>query len=264
MTVTRESLNDLKSHHSNPDLHLDWDLIFTLPEWLKVWWQNFGSEAELFILAVRKKGEIIGLAPLQIRNGKASFIGSVDVCDYQDCIVSPGKEIDFFKAVIDYLLQNGIGQMHLETIRPDSATATYLKPLAEERKYQIEYRRSDISLDIDLPLTWEEYLNSLERKQRHELRRKLRNILDLGDINYQTIEKKNEIPQAVDTFLKLFPESRQDKAQFMTPEMQVFFRSLATSLTEIGILKFGVLTTAGKPIAMIMYFDYNKDHYKFV
>jgi CelD/BcsL family acetyltransferase involved in cellulose biosynthesis len=260
LTISKESFDSLSSLHSNPKLSLNWNLIFSLPIWIKVWWQNFGSGAELYIKSVKSDDEIAGVAPLQIRNGVASIIGSVNVCDYQDFIVSPGLEIDFFNVLLNDLLEKGIERLHLETIRPDSSIVTQLIPISQERQYAVDYRQVDVSSGIDLPPSWEAYLEMLDSKQRHELKRKMRNLDRICETNYRVIDNEHAIPEAMNTFLNLFPEYRNDKAEFMTAEMQGFFHSLAEILAETGILKFGVLEeNSRKPIAMVMYFDYNND-----
>jgi len=259
--ISQEDFNSLAVYWADPGINLRWDLVFTLPAWLKVWWYNFGSGAELYLRAVRQRGKIIGIAPLQIRDGQASIIGSTNVCDYQDFVIAPGMESDFFDAVISDLCQQGIKSLDLEPLRPDSAVSTHLIPLAQQRHYQINYHQVDVSLDIELPQSWDEYLKMLDRKQRHELRRKLRNLQEMGDINYRVVEDKSAIAEAMNVFLELFPEARQDKAEFMTPPMQAFFVSLTEALAEIGVMKLGILEHGKKPIAMVMYFDYNGNIY---
>ncbi|GAI92821.1 unnamed protein product, partial [marine sediment metagenome] len=72
-----------------------------MPPWLKVWWQELGAGAELYLGTVRQREEVIGIAPLLVREGKTSLIGSADVCDYLDFVVAPGKEEDFFGILLD-------------------------------------------------------------------------------------------------------------------------------------------------------------------
>lgn len=261
ITITKESFTSLTQLHSDSKNRLDWNLVFTLPAWLKVWWQNFGTGADLFLRSVRESGQILGLAPLQIRSGAASIIGSVDVCDYQDFIIAPGREKDFYQVILDDLLKQKINRLHLETIRTDSTIVNHLIPLAKQRGYKIEYRQSDVSSDMSLPDGWSDYLTSLDGKQRHELKRKMRNLNTALIPHFQIISDRTDLQQANDYFLKLFPESREDKAEFMTPQMQVFFRSLVVALTEINVLRYGSLELDGKPIAMVMYFDYRGSYY---
>lgn len=260
LTFIKESFESLNTYISDSNSHLNWNLVFTLPAWLKVWWQNFHAGAELYLRGVKQGNEIIGIAPLQIRNGTASIIGSVDVCDYQDFIITPGLETDFFNAILDHLRKKGIEHLHLEAIRPDSTIITHLMPVAQERQYPVDYHQVDVSSDIDLPWSWDAYLGMLDGKQRHEIRRKMRNLDRIGEFNYRIIENKHAIPEAAQNFLKLFPESRNDKAEFLTADMKNFFLSLAEALSESGLVKFGVLEEPNrKPVSMIMYFDYKND-----
>ncbi len=261
LTITKESFDSLSVYQSNSDSNLNWNVIFTLPAWQKVWWQNFGSGAELYLRAVKQGDEILGVASLQVRNGTASIIGSVNICDYQDFVVCPGMENGFFNAIMDDLREKGIERLHLEAVRPDSSIVNYLIPIAQERQYPIDYHQVDVSLDIDLPRSWDEYMGILDSKQRHELKRKMRNLERIGEFVYRVVENKHAIPEAINDFLKLFPESRSDKSEFMTEEMQMFFRSVAVSLSEFGVIKFGVLESVRKPVAMVMYFDYNNNIY---
>ncbi|GAJ10372.1 unnamed protein product, partial [marine sediment metagenome] len=99
------------------------------------------------------------------------------------------------------------------------------------------------------------------KKQRHEVKRKLRRLWEAGNVNYRCLQVSREVGDFIDTFLKLFPLSREEKAQFMTAQMESFFRSLAETMAEIGLLRFGILELDVVPAAMIMGFDYNDSMY---
>jgi CelD/BcsL family acetyltransferase involved in cellulose biosynthesis len=261
LKISREDFESITAYYINANLNLNWNLIFTLPAWLRVWWQNFASRSELYLCSIKHNEKIIGLSPLQIQGDVASLIGSKNVCDYQDFIISPGYEKAFFITLINDLKHKGIPRLHLETIRPDSTVVKYLIPLSKDLGFNIDFRQTDVSSDIVLPGTWSEYLKILDSKQRHELKRKMHNLNDFGETAYRSIIDKPSIAVAVDTFLNLFPESRSDKAEFLTPEMKNFFRSLTLSLSEIEAIGFGVLESSGQALAMVMYFDYNNNIY---
>lgn len=257
-TVTSESFTSIASYFNDPKLNLRWDLIFVLPEWLKVWWQSFSSGAEPYLVSVREDINILGIAPLQLNHRIASFIGSADVCDYLDFVTTPGTERIFFTILIDDLIQKGVEQLDLVSLRPDSTVLTSLVPLAREREYEVKCEKKDVSLEMDLTRTWEEYLTKLDTKQRHEVRRKLGKLEKSGaNMIYHTLEDDEAIKNGMDSFLKLFSESRRDKAAFMTSRMESFFRSLAYAMSREKPLRFGVLELNNKTSAMVMYFDYN-------
>ena len=260
-TVSQESFDSLASCWADPSQRLSWNSVFILPAWLKVWWQELGSGAELYLGAVRQGEKIIGIAPLQIKESTAYIIGSTDVCDYLDFVVVPGMEKDFFTVLLDDLGQKGINHLDLGALRPDSTVLTHLADIAQKRGHAVLRQEEDVSVELDLPATWDEYLLILDKKQRHEVRRKLRRLWEAGNIEHRCIEVSQEAEDSMDTFLKLFSLSQEEKAGFMTAQMESFFRSLARAMAEIGLLRLGIIELDTLPVAMTMGFDYNESHY---
>ena len=256
-TITQESFDSLASCWANPSHSLRWNSLFVLPVWLKVWWQEFGAGAELHLDAIRQGERVIGVAPLLVREGKTSLIGSADVCDYLDFIVAPGRERDFFSVLLDDLREKGINQLDLSPLRPDSTVLTYLVSIAQNRGYEVLCHPEDVSLELDLPSTWDEYLGILTSKQRHEVKRKLRRLEEAGNVKYRIVEDTGATREAMNTFLRMFAESRTDKAAFLTAQMESFFRSLADNMAEVGLLRLGILELDTQPTAMVMCVDYN-------
>ncbi len=260
-TITQLTLDSLVSCSDDPQCNLDWHLVFVLPAWLRLWWQEFKPEAEPYLGLVKKDGKTIGLAPLRLKNGTASFIGSVDVCDYLDFVVTPGVEKDFFGAVLDDLKQRGIGKLDLSCLRPESTTLTHLVNFARDRGYDAVSKPEDVSVEMPLPSSFDEYLETLDTKQRHEVKRKLRRLQEAGKVEYRVLEDSAAVRQGMDIFFKLFTESRSDKAVFLTSQKESFFRSLAETMTAIKVLKMGILELDGLPTAMILYFDFKGGAY---
>ncbi len=256
-TIKRESFDSFASCWANPSHSLKWSSLFVLPAWLEAWWQELGTGAELHLDAVRQGEEIIGIAPLLVREGKASLIGSVDVCDHLDFVVAPGKERDFFNILLDDLKEKGINHLDLRPLRPDSTVLTHLVTIAQNRGYEVLCHPEDISFELALPSTWDEYLAILTTKQRHEVRRKLRRLSEAGKVDYHFVKDSVAVHDSMDTFLKMFTESRTDKAVFLTAQMEAFFRALADNMAEAGLLRLGVLELDTLPTAMVMCFDYN-------
>ena len=257
-SVTQESFDSLTSYWTDSSHRLKWGSIFVLPPWLAVWWREFQPGTELYLSVVRQGKEIIGIAPLQIAGEKAGFVGSADVCDYLDFVVTPGREADFFNVLLDDLGRKGINYLDLKPLRPDSTALTHLVAIARERKYEVHCREEAVSLEIDLSATWEEYLASLTKKQRHEVRRKLRRLEEVSGIDYRCVQvSEEEAGGFMDDFLRLFALSQEVKANFMTARMASFFRALARAMAEIGLLRFGVLELDTLPVAMTMGFEYD-------
>jgi len=260
-TLTVESLDDITSSWDNLRHCLKWRSIFVLPAWLKVWWEAFGGEGEPYLRTLRQGQKIIGFAPLLVDKGTASFVGSADVCDYLDFVITPGRERDFFKILLDDLKEQGINKLDLRPLRPDSTVLAQLVSIVQNRGYEVTCLSEDVSLELDLPATWNEYLAILKSKQRHEVRRKLRRLWKAGSVEHRCVEVGQEVEDYLDIFLKLFSLSKDEKASFMNHNRESFFRSLAKAMAEIGLLRLGILQLDKVPVAMTMGFDYNGSHY---
>ena len=259
--LAAESLDGVTSSWDRLRHSLEWGSIFVLPAWLKAWWEAFGGEDELHLLTLRDGQKVIGFAPLMVNNDTASFIGSPDVCDYLDFAIAPGEESDFFEVLLDDSRKKGIKKLDLRPVLPDSSVLKYLLSIARKRGYDVNCSPEDVSLELNLPTTWNEYLATLSSKQRHEVRRKLRRLWEAGNVEYRCIEVDREVGDHLDVFLKLFALSKDEKASFMNPQMEFFFRSLTKAMAEIGLLRLGVLKLDKVPAAMTMGLDYDDSHY---
>jgi len=233
--------------------------VFSSPEWSKIWWQQFGSGSKLYLGTVRQQGKTLGIAPLVLRDNVASFIGSSDVCDYLDFVVAPGNEESFFCELLDNLKAEGIIRLELAHLRPDSTVLTSLVKVAPRQAWQVSCSQEDVTVELDLPATWEDYLLLLSGKQRHELKRKLRRLDEEGELDYRHSTDANRYD--IDTFLRLFRDSRQDKATFLTPQMESFFRAVADAMAEQKLLRLNILELDKKPVAATMCFDYKDTVY---
>ncbi len=81
------------------------------------------------------------------------------------------------------------------------------------------------------------------------------------DIRFRRIDDGPYLPEAMETFLRLFTMNREDKAAFMSATMASFFRVLAFSLAEEGLLRLFSLDLDEKPVASVFCFDHQGTRY---
>jgi CelD/BcsL family acetyltransferase involved in cellulose biosynthesis len=260
-TVTQETFETLHSLWLDPKHPLQWDCLFVLPNWMKVWWSVFNNGSTPYISAVRDKNKLIGIAPLMVQREEARFIGDPDVCDYQDFIVTPERGKEFFEALINHLRQEGISRLDLNTVRADSKLLGQFIRVAENLQCEISCDPEDVTFELDLPATWDDFLGKMTGKQRHEVRRKLRRLHEAAEVNYRVVEGFKEGLDEMETFLARFGLSRSDKAAFMTGQMATYFRTLAETMAREKFLKLYFLDLDGTPVAAVMCFDYDSTVY---
>ncbi len=255
--VNFEALTALKE--SNPQLL--WNCPFVLPSWMNVWWDHFGNGFEPLLCVVGDGETPIGIAPFKLKGDTASLMGSENVCDYGDLITLPGHEEAFFSALLGKLKAKGVSQLDLGLLRPDSVIVSGFAEFAKRQGCAVSIEAEDVSAEMDIPGDFDAYLQTLNTKQRHEVRRKIRRLEEAGAVSYSFDGGIDNFDAEFGNFIGLFALAKDEKAGFMTPEMSSFFRDLAFAMAKAGLLRLGTLTFDSKVAAMIMAFDYNDTVY---
>jgi len=260
-TVESESWDNVFAHWQQTDGFLRWNCLFVLPVWLKTWWDSFGRSDALYLLSICHEGRAIGIAPLQRRGNTVRLIGDENVCDHLDFIVAPQTSATFYRILLKHLKQDGVNRLELEPVRPDSSVMTQLLPVAENIGCKISNAAADISYELSLPDSWEDYLTMLSAKERHEIRRKLRRLYEAGQISYRLVDNDFLVKNEMEAFLELFRSNRSDKAEFMNDRMVSFFRGLSEALNQAQILKLFFLDLDERPVAATLCFNYQSTMY---
>ena len=231
-------------------------------EFQRAWWEHLGGgewpAGELRIAVWREDGAVRGIAPLfrSVRAGEAGwyFIGSVEISDYLDVIVPAVDHSVFCTALLDALGSLPESEFHtldLFNLRAVSPTVPILEADAARRGWKVDRQSLQICPVLTLPGSWDEYLGTLDKKDRHEIRRKLRR----GENAEAPMELKLAGADAMDEFFRLMAGDKQ-KADFLTPVMRDQFRAIARSMETAGLLQLAFLQTEGRNVAAFLNFDY--------
>lgn len=252
--------NDLLHRSCCDNLFLTW-------EWLSTWWKHLG-EGELQLLGFRTEedGRLVGIAPLfhtQTDDGKSVvyLVGCRDVSDYLDLIVERGQEDAVYQALLGYLASEAPAWDLVDfcNIPQDSLTFVRLRELAEARGYQTLVEVEDVCPIITLPATWDEYLMTLDKKQRHEVRRKLRRAEGGADTRFTIVGPDHDLEAEMTAFIDLHQKSTPEKDEFMDPKMQGFFFDVAQVLQSQDWLQLAFVEMDGHKAATLLNFDYGGD-----
>ena len=260
-TVSVEPLHRLKGYRPDDGSPLEWDCLFMLPPWLGSWWSYFGEGAQTHLYVVKQSDEVLGVAPLVVTGGTARLISDSDLIDYSDFIIVPSREMEFFSILFDHFRREGVSRLHTGRVRADSTVFSCLHAYSTPLGCDVSCNPVDVLYEIDLADTWEGYLGTLSAKERHETRRKLRRLESAGRVVLQVIEDKKDVLHAMDTFISLFRSNRTEKAQFMSGDVESFFRSLAVEMAAAGLLMLFFLYLNDRPVATTMCFDYRSTVY---
>lgn len=250
--VTAESLTGLEH------LHLDWPSPFSLPSWMRAWSEIFAPRAALWIRAFRQKGELLGIAPFLVEGRTARLIGDPEVCDHLDIIAAAGRAEEFCRVLLESLKAEGIEQLELEPLRPDSVAIQTLVPEARKKGHPVTVAETGVLFEMELPGSWDDYLMRLSAKQRHEVRRKIRRLEETAFSRFRLAEDRAQARSEMNGFLALFRQNRRDKAAFMDERMEAYFRLLAEYVPG---LRIGFLDAEGAPAAAVLCCDQGTTRY---
>ncbi len=254
--IRKEDFASLTNYLTDRRFNLQWPSVFVLPFWLQAWWEHFGEDYELLLFSVWKEGLLVGIAPLKRIDSTASLLGSPDVCDYLDFIINPGEENYFFEALFQTLNQRGIKRLELSSQRPEAAVFGSFFADKNIEGWKGSFGEENSSSEVYLTASWESYLAGLHKKQRHEVRRKIRKLEnETQSFNYKYLAEKAEVISFIPIFLALFLQN-PEKQDFMTVAMEKFFQQLITAAAEMGLVRFGLLEVEDRTVAAVLYYDY--------
>lgn len=255
LTVRREEPAALQESWANLLARLPEPVPFLHPTWQRIWLEEFQDGRELLLTSVRDGDDLVGVAPL-LRDGDCiSFVGHYSICDYMDVVVAPERARDAFGALFESLAGEAWSQLDLRGLRDGSPTLAELPALAEAAGHACERQEEAVAPRVETAGDWDAYLASLSKRNRHELRRKLRRIQAAGELELRTYTNVDDVEEHLPVLLRFMVDSRADKANFMSEQMGRFFHRMARALAEEGLVRLYELELDAKPVASVLCFD---------
>ncbi|PYO56500.1 MAG: hypothetical protein DMD83_14100 [Candidatus Rokuibacteriota bacterium] len=243
--------NGLLDRSKLPSVFLSW-------QWQTQWAQAFARDRRLQLLSVTDEdGGPTGLLPLyEEQPATLRFLGGVDVSDYLDVIVAAGREEEVWHVLLQHRAAEPV-EWDLHAIRATSLTPSLVPALAPAYGLQVSTTVEERCPVLPLPETWDDYLARLSRKDRHELRRKMRKLeRELPGATVRSHHRHEGWDEALSRFLRLHRLSKVGKARFMDERMERFFRDATGALAAAGWARLWFLECAGAAVASFLCLEY--------
>ena len=275
-------LNTILTVEEFQDLTSEWNQLleccsashvpFLRHEFLAAWWNTMGggewSEGKLNIIIARDESEqLVGIAPLfrttNLEGDPAlMLIGSIEISDYLDLIINP--------AVIDTFLPELLKSLAVEpeehwrvidlyNIPDDSPTLPSLRNAVGKQGWTFLQEQLQPCPYIPLPGDWDEYLATIKKKQRHEIRRKIRRVENQPEsVRWYIVNNRDQLAQEIEDFMDLMSQD-QEKENFLTQKMREQLRETVYAAFDAGWLQLSFLEVDGRKAGGYLNFDY-ADH----
>lgn len=244
------------------------DTPFLRYEYQQLWWQHRGGgewkDARLLLVTARENGRLAGIAPLFLAEyeGKPALLlnGSIEISDYLDLIVRKDDHAAFLSGLLDFLASNiadSWSSLDWYNLPDDSPTLSALKAEGEKRSWahlEEVYRPTPrIALNGD----FEEYLSRVEKKQRHEIRRKMRRAAESElNVRFVLVDSSTDIEPELNAFFDLMVQD-PNKANFLHPAMRAQMTEVLRAAHAHGYLWLAFLEIDSVKTAASLNFDYN-------
>ncbi|HEY3489961.1 MAG TPA: GNAT family N-acetyltransferase [Candidatus Deferrimicrobiaceae bacterium] len=223
---------------------------FLSPSFLLPWEIAFASGRRRRIARWESSGVASGFLFLCERGDEYpgwELMGGTDVADILDALIVPGMEASFWDAVIgEFGVLLEAGPLVLQNLVAGTPTLEHLALRCAVAGLSLQIEEIERSPCMSLPGSFDEYVEGLDKKARHELRRKMRRAGEaLPGISFRVCRDPGEVASAFPAFLDLHRKSHPDKAAFMTEAMAAFFSEVAQRFAEDGTLRLALLS--GEP-----------------
>lgn len=253
---------------------------FLRHEYLHTWWETRGGgewpDSNLVVVVAHQGGRLAGVAPLfsaKNRDGDQSLLllGSIEISDYLDLIVSTKDLPVFMPGLLDFLDHFGPAGLSVpapeaeskpwltldwQNLPEDSPTLPILKAEAEKRGWSFIQEKTYHAPSIPLTGDFESYLSGIDKKQRHEIRRKMRRAVESGnDVRWYIVSDGATLDAELDVFLAMMAEE-PEKAKFLTEAMRWQMHLSSRAAFENGWLQLAFLEVDGQKTAGYLNFDY--------
>lgn len=262
-----ECIQDYKRFQEIPEiwnkvLHSsDQDCPFLTHEWISSWWECFSGDSSLKVLLFKEEEENpLGFAPLMIQDNILCFIASEEVSDYCDFVFMKGYKEEFYERLFCYFetMPSNIEKIELMNVPSSSSALEYLPRLASTYGFSCSKEEIEVAPVLELPSSYEDYLENLSKKKRHELRRKLRRMESLDGIRVEKITDSQELRSYLDEFIALHKQRSPHKAKFWEKaKMTAFFHEMAYRFSIQEWIELNVLFYEDRVLAALFNFSYS-------
>jgi hypothetical protein len=240
------------------------DVPFLRHEYLTNWWKTLGGgewkSGELAILIDQTpEGELRGIAPFFIINQQVLLLGSHEISDYLDLITTEPVLPEFVDKIITFMASRKFptwNKMVFYNLAENSPTLPFLEKSIAKAGWNYRVENFHPAPSLELPGTWEAYLDQLDERYKGEILRKIRNAESYFlPVNWYTVTDQHQIDLEMDAFLDLMRENPNKKA-FLTPEMVNQMKLTAAAAHQEGWLQLAFLLVGDIKVAGYLNFDY--------
>ncbi|MGH2725434.1 MAG: GNAT family N-acetyltransferase [Actinomycetota bacterium] len=234
--------------------------VFHTPQYLAVWWDEFGAGASLRVVEMLDGDDLHGIVAMAITaDGVIRFAGDPDTTDYRGPVSALPDRGAVAATVLAAVANERWSLFEMDGIAADSGWPEVLMRAAKDAGLTVEEQQVDACPRVTIPGSYEAYLAALPGKLRHEINRKARRLeRDAGPYTVR-LATEHTLDDDLEAFFQMHRSSDGPKGRFMREGMATFFGSFAWMLFSQGWLRLALLEIGGEPWAGVYAFRSGND-----
>jgi CelD/BcsL family acetyltransferase involved in cellulose biosynthesis len=242
-------------------------------EWLEAWWRYYGLESgrprrgrDLYVLAVVDQSRrLVGLAPWYAERTATQgrvvrFLGGGEICsEYVSVLCESGREDAVAATLADWLTEasstDGADRwdaLKLAAVEHEDQVVERLLHHLAAGCHWIDRQAGLSRWRLTLPETWDEYLATLSKCHRKQLRRLERNDFRSGRTVVHWVHSRTDLDHAWTILVDLHQRrwrTRGNSGCFASRRFLQFHRDVTADLLSDNALLMNWLELDGRPIA---------------
>jgi CelD/BcsL family acetyltransferase involved in cellulose biosynthesis len=238
---------------------------FQTPAWLIPWWKYFGN-GKLTIPVLCQGKKLKGMLPFYIRNGRnagkitATILGMGN-SDYLDGLVENRSE-----EITDYLFEtfmNARSEWDLLDIDDLPQSTPLIRSI---RKQGGVLKQSSEGMMINLPRNPDEFLARLQSQHRYKIRKAVRSLTNLGDLELEYAEQ-SQLPEFLNDLVRLHSATwkmRNQNGVLSGNRIVCFHKEVISRSQEKGLLGLFRLKCGEKTISIVYGFIKKPTFYSYL
>jgi CelD/BcsL family acetyltransferase involved in cellulose biosynthesis len=238
--------------------------VFLSWEWMHTWWKHLAGDRRLHLLALRRRGELVAIAPLARRSARwrrllpfpaLEFLGTGSVgSDYLDLLVHRDCELPALEALAQHLADSDL-VLELPRVNRHGAHASALARHLNQSGWVHTISATDVCPYIDLTgQDWESYLAHLGPSHRYNVRRRLRNLNRRGRVRLERAEREEQRQVAFRHLVRLHRLRWHELGRpgvFPNDALLAFHEEFTHLALQRGWLRLFVLSVDDRPVAAL-------------
>ncbi len=238
------------------------DVPFRLFAWHANWWRHFSTATRrLYVLVVEDENNLVcGIAPWFVeksggRGRTIAWLGSGLVCsDYQTILAIPDYVDSVTEAIADWLTDaaadslDGWDLLQLEAVAAATSAMDRLVSHLWASGNTIHREPGPNCWRIALPGSWGDYVGTLSKSHRKQVRRFERRMRDEGKAEFHLVRDEEELNRGMEILVDLHQRRRQSLGEpgcFANASFAGFISDMTRDMLASGHLQLGWLEIDG-------------------